>query len=510
MKKIILSTFLFMAFVLAACGPAKSIATSATAAPKPTDAPTMTSANFPTGKFIKSGTTNYGLVFNPDGTFSVFDGGSTFVHGTYSVSGNVFTETSNDGGCVTNVNFNYVFDGKNLTLSYVGNPADDADCTGRNADFNNVTYSLVDQSAEPAVPAALPEIKVDAADFSYTAPETVNAGWVRVILTNSGSEPHHVQFLRLNDGVTVDQFETALKQAEGPALAMTKQVGGVGAIAPGLTAQSVINLSAGQYVILCLVPSPSDHVAHHEKGMIKTLTVEQSQVSVGEPTAGMNVHLKDFAFDLPDSLPAGPVTIKVINDGPEPHEFNILKLADGKTAADVMQFLSGAAGGPPPFTPVGGMNGLDMGLWGYAELNLEPGTYAAICNIPSPKAEGHPHFTLGMIKQFTVGGVADSGKSKFPTGKFIRSDNPDAGVIFNQNGTWSAFSGPFTLAKGTYRVDGSVYTELSSNSNCPEPMNFKFTFDGKELKFRYEGDPNQDPCDGRRDGVNDRTYLPSK
>ena len=62
----------------------------------------------------------------------------------------------------------------------------------------------------PVEPAAgtdsITEIKIDAADYSYTAPETINAGWVRVTLTNSGQEPHHVQFLRLNDGVTVQQF----------------------------------------------------------------------------------------------------------------------------------------------------------------------------------------------------------------------------------------------------------------------------------------------------------------
>jgi hypothetical protein len=48
------------------------------------------------------------------------------------------------------------------------------------------------------------------------------------------------------------------------------------------------------------------------------------------------------------------------------------------------------------------MNGLVIGVTGYAELKLVPGMYVAICDIPSPKAKGHPHFTLGMIKQFTV------------------------------------------------------------------------------------------------------------
>lgn len=258
-----------------------------------------------------------------------------------------------------------------------------------------------DVPAPPTAEATLPEIKIDAADYSYTAPENVTAGWMRVILTNSGQEPHHVQFLRLNDGVTVQQFEDALKQAEGPALAMTKQVGGVGAVHPGGSAQAVLNLTAGGYVILCLIPSPADKVAHHVKGMIKSLTVADGNNQVAEPVASLTVELKDFMFAMPDSLPVGKIVIKVTNQGPEPHEFNILRLEDGKTVEDVKAFLGGA-GGPPPFAPVGGMNGLDVGLSGYAEFDLAPGNYVAICNIPSPKGNGTPHFMLGMVTGFTV------------------------------------------------------------------------------------------------------------
>lgn len=101
-------------------------------------------SNFPNGKFIKGGMTNYGLLFNADGTFSVFEGDNTFVRATYTVEGNVFTETSNTGGCETNESFTYTFDGINLTFNYVGNPDDDAACAGRHADFNNVTYTLVE------------------------------------------------------------------------------------------------------------------------------------------------------------------------------------------------------------------------------------------------------------------------------------------------------------------------------------------------------------------------------
>ena len=119
---ILLVGFLF-AVILAACGGSGG-------------------SGFPTGKFLKENSMNSGLQFNKDGTFSVFSGDTTLVTGTYSVDGNTFTETSNDGGCKTNVSFNYTFDGKEMTFNYAGDPADDADCTGRNADFNNVTYTL--------------------------------------------------------------------------------------------------------------------------------------------------------------------------------------------------------------------------------------------------------------------------------------------------------------------------------------------------------------------------------
>jgi hypothetical protein len=416
----LLMMFALMMIVLAACSapvatsspptasdPLQAPPTAPTAAPThfhtetpaaATEAPAEPAALFPTGRFVSMKDKAFSLRYNEDGTFGVYLGNTQVVDGTYSVDGNqisIISPADNDPKCQGSATYEWFFDGENLTFA----PSGEDTCKARR-DANEDTYVLAAD--------ALPEITIDAADYSYTAPETVSAGWVRVSLTNSGQEPHHVQFLRLNDGVTVGQFEEALKQGEGPALALTKQVGGVGAIAPTMTAHAVLNLPAGNYVILCFIPSPTDGAPHHAKGMIKSLTVQPtSDAAAGEPSADLTVHLMDYTFDLPEALPAGQTTIKVVNDGPEPHEFNLLRLADGKTLEDVIQFMT-ASDGPPPFTPIGGMNGLDVGLSGYAEIYLQPGTYAAICNIPSPKAEGHPHSMLGMIKQFTVGATETS------------------------------------------------------------------------------------------------------
>jgi major membrane immunogen (membrane-anchored lipoprotein) len=120
-KKIVVIGLLLLSLLLVACGATKE-------------------ANFPTGKFLKSGTVNHGLVFNEDGTFSVFDGNITIVNGTYSVDGDTYTDESNNQSCPP-MSFKYTFDGTNLTFNYVGNPADDP-CDGRRADFNDVTYII--------------------------------------------------------------------------------------------------------------------------------------------------------------------------------------------------------------------------------------------------------------------------------------------------------------------------------------------------------------------------------
>lgn len=257
-------------------------------------------------------------------------------------------------------------------------------------------------NTEPtATPVAIQEITINADDFAFQAPDSIVAGLVRVKLTNAGKENHHVQFLRLNDGVTLDQFKDAAKKGVGPVLTITKQLGGVGAIAGKEEAQVILNLPSGTYMLLCLLPSPSDGVSHVAKGMLKPLQVK---ASVGAdpvaPAANAKIQMKDFAFDMPTVFNAGKNVFQVSNDGAQGHEWNIIKLADGKTAADMFAFFTNPAG-QPPFHPVGGMNGLDKGVSGFVELDFKPGNYMAICRIPDP-ASGKTHLLLGMQQEFTV------------------------------------------------------------------------------------------------------------
>jgi hypothetical protein len=124
-------------------------------------------------------------------------------------------------------------------------------------------------------------------------------------------------------------------------------------------------------------------------------------------TVGPNVVTviaNEYAFQMPDSIPAGLTTFRLVDQGKEPHHLFVMKLEGGKKASDMFAALkaAGPAGWPLPawMHSVGGPNVSAAGGESNATLNLEPGDYAAFCVVPTP--QGAPHFMLGMIKGFTV------------------------------------------------------------------------------------------------------------
>ena len=63
-------------------------------------------------------------------------------------------------------------------------------------------------------------------------------------------------------------------------------------------------------------------------------------------------------------------------------------------------------GGGPSFaelTPAGGLGWLSPGQTAWTEVDLEPGTYVALCFVFDP-ATGMPHAAMGMVAVVTVSG----------------------------------------------------------------------------------------------------------
>jgi uncharacterized cupredoxin-like copper-binding protein len=116
--------------------------------------------------------------------------------------------------------------------------------------------------------------------------------------------------------------------------------------------------------------------------------------------ARVTVIATDYALDMPDRIPAGVVTLHLVNRGKELHQAQIVRLEDGKTMADFAQAMKHE--GPPPawVKYVGGPNGIAPGQETESTGSLTAGNYAVLCVIPGPT--GTPHIMSGMVHPFEV------------------------------------------------------------------------------------------------------------
>jgi len=115
----------------------------------------------------------------------------------------------------------------------------------------------------------------------------------------------------------------------------------------------------------------------------------------------VTVVVRDYAYTMPDSIPAGLTTFVLRNEGTQGHHLQLFRIDGGRSLADVHTALMTnavvptwmhATGGPNTPVPGGGES--------VGTLVLAPGSYVAFCTIPA--SDGMEHFKKGMMKSITV------------------------------------------------------------------------------------------------------------
>lgn len=128
------------------------------------------------------------------------------------------------------------------------------------------------------------------------------------------------------------------------------------------------------------------------------MMIATSPGAVVDPTAAATISLFEYGFDLPDTLTSGDQFWKIVNAGQEPHELLLASVPDGTTVDD----LTTALQNDEEFgTAAGGLGWLSPGATAWAEVDLAPGTYVALCFVFDPKT-GLPHAMEGMMDVFRV------------------------------------------------------------------------------------------------------------
>ena len=169
--------------------------------------------------------------------------------------------------------------------------------------------------------------------------------------------------------------------------------------------------------------------------------------------AVVTVVATDFAFQLPDTIAAGPTTIRLLNQGKELHHVQLVRLDAGHTAAEYLEAMGRTMKGeaPPPAwaTEVGGPNTPVPGGETRASLVLKPGTYAIVCFIPS--ADHVPHVAKGMSKQFVVAG-SERAASARPASAAEGKAEPAPAATMTLDDYSFTLSKPLTAGRRTIRV----------------------------------------------------------
>jgi uncharacterized cupredoxin-like copper-binding protein len=263
----------------------------------------------------------------------------------------------------------------------------------------STSQAAQDSDSTAVAKAAAPNVVVvKTSDYAFDAPDTVRAGLTTLrLVTNPGQEMHQVGLIRLDSAKTPADLFNAMK-SPGPMPKWATEVAGVNPPAPGETAEATLNLAAGNYLLVCFVPSP-DGVPHIAKGMSRPLVVAGTAAAAPLP-GDVEIKLTDYAFGLSMPLTAGQHVIRVVNAGQQTHEVMVIRLAPGKTAAQVAAWVEKMEG-PPPGEPLSGVAGLGVGQSASFPLTLTPGEYGLICFIPDAK-DGKPHYVHGMVHQFKV------------------------------------------------------------------------------------------------------------
>jgi hypothetical protein len=130
----------------------------------------------------------------------------------------------------------------------------------------------------------------------------------------------------------------------------------------------------------------------------------------------LNLTAVNYAFQgVPATAPAGGTVVSLSNEGTELHEAVLFRINDDVTESIEEILALGEEEGQAMVTQAGAAFAVP-GATGSSSMTLEPGRYAVVCFIPvglTPEAaaeaeasgtepEGAPHFTEGMVTEFTV------------------------------------------------------------------------------------------------------------
>jgi len=275
-----------------------------------------------------------------------------------------------------------------------------------------VAGALAQAATPPATPsilasAGLPELHVSITDAGFQGPAEAPAGLTYVSVDNQTDKEVDVQFALPPAGTSLDSINESAESEGFPDWFYQAQFAGGPYVEPHAQGGAAVDLTAGDWIF-----GSFDSASGLAPVSLK-VTGDAKHAKPGALPSDAQITMHGYKFDFPDQMAAGPQVWQVTNEDAVPHFISLVRY-DGPetiTEQDVRNILMADMGTPVPDMKVSEQDFQDAGYvpvisqneTTWAEMNLQPGTYIALCFV-SDEGSQVPHAAMGMFDIFTVPG----------------------------------------------------------------------------------------------------------
>lgn len=280
-------------------------------------------------------------------------------------------------------------------------------------------------------------VDVIARGLTFVAPNEVPGGWLTFRLRNESGMVHFALIQRLPQGIRVNEQQAQVAPvfqrgmdlinqgkpdaameafAELPAwFAEVVLLGGTGLVGPGQTAESTVYLEPGHYLLECYIKTNGIFHSYNPDpdvtAMVHGFTVREEISGAPEPEADLRITISAAGGIELDGQPApGRQTIAVhfkdqkAHENFQGHDVHLARLDGDTDLARLEAWMDWSRPDgfqtPAPVMFLGGINEMPAGQTGYLHVDLEPGRYAWVAEVPGALAKG-------MLQVFTVAATPD-------------------------------------------------------------------------------------------------------
>jgi hypothetical protein len=274
-------------------------------------------------------------------------------------------------------------------------------------------------------------IEIVTTSMNFDAPGEIPSGWITFRFINNSSMVHFALLERMPEGKTIrdqqkdiapvfqnimDNINQKPLSAPDAGFDLPEWFGGIenlsgpGFVSPNHIAETTVYVEPGSYLIECYVKSNgifhSYNPAPDINGMVHQIEVvdKASGGKVPEPTLNVNLST-ERGIEIVDEINAGKHVVAVhfadqkIYEHFLGHDVHLVKLSGSTDLNALNAWMDwskpGGLGTPCPAEFLGGTHEMPAGSTGYFNVELEPGDYAFIAEVPNPAS-------LNMLKTFSV------------------------------------------------------------------------------------------------------------